>query len=146
MKDYSADSLNSLLNSNPFILSNQNMRISENIISDIKIASSCFKKSLKNYVISEKNYDIDFIDNGETVTIKFNQASKCFLKLNNILKIPFEVNFEDIEEIQTNKMFIFRTNVYNKLIDYLSTKLDRYSYEEKQKILIIYLQILHLQF
>ena len=146
MKDYSTDSLNSLLNSNPFILSNQNMRISENIISDIKIASSCFQKSLKNYVISEKNYDIDFIDNGETVTIKFNQASKCFLKLNNILKIPFEVNFEDIEEIQTNKMFIFRTNVYNKLIDYLSTKLDRYSYEEKQKILIIYLQILHLQF
>ena len=146
MEENSSNSLSSLLNSYPFILSNENMRISENIISDIKTASNCFTKSLKNYVIFEKKYDIDFIDNGETVTIKFNQASKCFLKLNNILKIPFEVNFEDIEEIQTNKMFIFRTNVYNKLIDYLSTKLDRYSYEEKQKILIIYLQILHLQF
>ena len=139
MEENSSNSLSSLLNSYPFILSNENMRISENIISDIKTASNCFTKSLKNYVIFEKKYDIDFIDNGETVTIKFNQASKCFLKLTNILKIPFEVNFEDIEEIQTNKMFIFRANVYNKLIFYLTKNLDKYFYQENQenKILII---------
>ena len=137
MEDSSSDSLKSLLNSSPFIISNQNISISENKISEIKKASSNFTKSLQNYVISEKKYDIDFIDNGETVTIKFNQASKCILKINNILKIPFEVNFEDINKIEINQMLIFRLNVYNKLIFYLSTNLDKYFYEEKPESKIL---------
>ena len=139
MEDSTSDSLKSLLNRSPFVLSNQDIRLIDEIISKIKIESNSFNKPLNNFAFSGKNYDIDFIDQGETVIIKFNQKSKCILKLNNIEKKPFEVTFEDIDEVEIKKLSIFRINVYNKMLYYLSTKVNEYCFIENKenKTLII---------
>ena len=126
----SSNSLNDLLNSSPFVLKNQNINIRHQILSKINIESKGFISSLKSVNIDGKEYDIDFIDQGETLTIKFNKNSKCILKLNNILKKPFEVTFENIDEIKIKYLSIFTKYAYNKLIYFLSTKLKEYSYIE----------------
>ena len=139
MEDSTSDSLKSLLNRSPFVLSNQDIRLTDEIISKIKIESNSFNKPLNNFAFSGKNYDIDFIDQGETVIIKFNQKSKCILQLNNIENKPFEVTFEDIDEVEIKKLSIFRINVYNKMLYYLSTKVNEYCFIENKenKTLII---------
>ena len=138
-KPMSSNPLNTLLNDSPFVINSQNINISQEIISRIYIESHGFSKSLKSFYIDGKEYDIDFFDQGETVTIKINKNSESILKLNNILKKPFEVTFEDIDEIKAKTLSIFRINAYNKLLYFLSTKLNEYSYIEDQdkKTLII---------
>jgi hypothetical protein len=132
------DSWQSLFETPSFVLIIRDVKITHDTIYNIYLKSKSFTNSLKNFVISENQFDINFEEEqGETVRIMLNQESIFFLALDNILKKPFEVIFEDINEVENKKLMIFRKEAYRKILFYLSRTLDKYYFIENKKAQIL---------
>ena len=125
------DSLTYLFNKDPFVLCSPDIKLTHEIIYKIYKDSNSFKESLNNFSISEKNYNITFEEEEENcVKINFDQDGKKIESQYEILKTPYKINFENIEEMRDKTMYIFKKVAYKKLIIFLDSKTDKYEYIE----------------
>ena len=140
MKDDLETSFKNLLNSRSFAIYAPNITLTQEILGNIYETSSFFSQPLKNYSLSGNNYDISFIDSEDTISIEIiNKETKYNYLIKEIMKKPFEVKFENINEIKMEKLYIFKKNTYEKLILWISLYNNKILYEEdkKEKILIV---------
>ena len=108
-------SFNYILTRYPFVINTPKMVLTHEIFQKIYKDSDSFKKGLENYTISEKKYSINFKDEENTVNIQFFQEKELIYTEKGILKKPFEIYFENIDEIVPKEIKIFNYDSYNKL-------------------------------
>ena len=140
MEDDLETSFNSLLNSRSFVIYASNIKLTQEIIYNIYKSSAFFTKTLINFCLSGNDYDINFIDSEDTISIEIiNKEKNYHFLIKEILKKPFEVKFENITGIKMEKLYIFKKNTYEKLIFWISLYNNQIFYEEdeKEKVLFV---------
>jgi len=140
MEDDLETSFKYLLNSRSFAIYAPNITLTQDILGNIYETSSFFSQPVKNYCLSGNNFDISFIDSEDTISIEvINKETKYNYLIKEIMKKPFKVKFENINEIKMEKLYIFKKNTYEKLILWISLYNNKILYKEdkKEKILIV---------
>ena len=141
------DSLSYLFNIVPFALCSPNIKLTQRIVYEIYQGSKYFKNSLENFSISMQNYTITFEEEENTVKINFSQNGKLIECQYEILKTPYEISFENVDEVIDKKKYIFKEEAYKKLILFLGKKNDKYEFIEdlNKKTLLIKKKVLKIK-
>jgi hypothetical protein len=130
MKDNNGNSLKTTFNSFPFVISSEEITLTQELISLIKQESKNFSQEIENFIISGNKYKVSFIDQEKTVIIRLYKGDYLVFELDDILKTPYKVCFENIDEIENKEIFIFIENAYIKLSCIIKEKKDKYLYNE----------------
>ena len=128
------DSFTYLFNQSSFALYSEKLKLNHEIIYKIYTCSSHFSNSIENFSISNQNYAITFEEEEEEKYIKINfyKDGKLIECQYEILKTPYEIHFENIDEIKDKNMYIFKEEAYQNLYLFLGTKKDKYELVENQ--------------
>ena len=149
--EISQDSLSSLFGEVPFALFSPRVGLTQKIIYEIYKGSNFFTKSLKKFSILKQNYDITFEEENDkekkTVKINFSQNGKPIECQYEILKTPYTIFFENINEIENGNMYIFKEEAYKKLLIFLGKNDDKYNYTQdlNAKILTVKNEVLKIK-
>ena len=133
MKDNNVNSLKTTFNAFPFVISSEEITLTQELIFLIQQESKNFSKEIENFIISDNKYKVCFIDQEKTVIIRFYKGDYLVFELDDILKTPYKVYFENIDEIESKEIYIFIENAYIKLSCIIKEKKDRYLYIEDVK-------------
>ena len=140
-------SLNTFLNNYPFTAFNFGIKVDQSLIYEIYKKSQFFSQPLVDFVISNQKYNIKFSSIQEnTISIEFYTGKNFLFDIDEILKKPFKVTFESIDELKVKELFIFMDISYDRLYYFLSNNSDIYSYieDKKQKTLKIMKKIIEI--
>ena len=137
----SSISLSNILNHVHFIIYSPFLKLTQKDIYSIYSESKSFSKALENYKISNEKYKIIFEDeDNDHKKINFYKEDKLIESQNNILKTPYEIRFENINEIEEKIMHIFKEEAYTRLTFYLDGEKDKYESiieSDKKKHLLV---------
>lgn len=136
-------SLSDILNDVPFIIYSPSLNLTQKDIYKIYKDSDNFSKALEDYEISKEKYKIIIEDEDEDNDLKiinFYKKDKLIESQNKILKTPYEIRFENINEIEEKIMYIFKEEAYTRLTFYLDEEIDKYESiieSDKKKYLLV---------
>ena len=126
------DSLTYLFTESSFALYSENLKLNHEIIYKIYTDSNHFSKTIEKFSISNQNYTITFEEEEKYVKINFYKEGQLIECQYEILKTPYEIHFENIDEIKDTNMYIFKEEAYQNLYLFLGTKYDKYELVENQ--------------
>ena len=138
-KKSSSDSLIELFNDYPFIMGSSIFQLTQKDIYKIYQNSNHFSKNLEKYEINKEEYKVIFEDKVNYKIIKFYKKNILIKCLNRILKTPYIIQFEYIDEYKEQNMYIFKEEAYTKLSIFLEETKDKYEIIKKpnEKTLLI---------